>query len=208
MNTVLIVDDHSLFAEGLLVLLKNERTIDKIEVYTNPEVLLTNFEKYAGDTVIVLLDIRFEKRIINGIDICLELKQKNPSAKVIALSMHSENHYVQEMLKAGADGYLLKNASRSEITTCIDSVLDNQLYLAPSIMAMMKQNTKSEAAHADLNPREKKILEKVIEGYTSKQIADYFGISIKTVEYYRNSLFIKFEAKNIVELIKNTSDLL
>jgi DNA-binding NarL/FixJ family response regulator len=112
------------------------------------------------------------------------------------------------MRKAGADGYILKNASQASILTGIDEVLLGKKYFEEEVKSIISnaKNQKPESIEL-LNPREKKILNLVLKDNTNKKIADEMKLSIKTIEFYRNSIYTKLDVKNLLQLVQKTKEL-
>lgn len=201
MSKIIIVDDHLLFAEGLATMLQQSQ-VEVVGLFTNAQGVIQHLRTLPTD--IILLDVNLESD--NGVDLCKQWLKEVPTVKIIGLSMHHEYRYVAGMYKAGAKGYLFKNTGRREILTALEAVSRGDTYFRGEVAAILASKVISTET-IQLNPKEKKILSAVVEGKTSRHIADELGISIKTVEFYRNSLLIKFEAKNSIELVNKTRDL-
>jgi DNA-binding NarL/FixJ family response regulator len=201
MTKVIIVDDHLLFAEGLATMLQQAR-LEVVALFTTPRGVLECLRSQPVD--IILLDVDLEGD--NGVTLCKQWLQALPFLKIIGLSMHHEHRYVAGMYKAGAKGYLFKNSGRQEILDMIETVVEGGTYFEGEVATILVSKTLNTET-VELNPREKKILYSVIEGKTSRQIANELGVSIKTVEFYRNSLLVKFNVKNSIELVNKTREL-
>ena len=193
MIRILLVDDHLLFAEGLATLLQQANSSTITSSCKDASQILTAVENFKPD--IILLDINLGE--LNGISVCRTLLYHYPSLRIIALSMYHELRYVRGMKEAGAQGYLLKNVEYSQVMEAIETVYAGNTYFND----LLKAQPTSSHLTSSLNPKEKRILNGVLGGKTSRKIAEDLGISLKTVEFYRNSLFVKFDVKNVVELI-------
>lgn len=196
---VLLVDDHSIVRDGLRLLLQLN---DKLEVCgeaatleeaimmttkTSPDVVLLDFKLPDGD----------------GVNGCLRIKSLFPNIKIIILTAYAEDHIVMETIKAGADGYLLKNIESEELIKTIECVYNGDSVLDPSVTEgvfnSIKQDNEEKEISTNLSPRETKILEAISLGKTNKEIADTLSISDKTVRNYVSNIFKKINVSNRTE---------
>ena len=195
---IVILDDHQLFAEGLASMLEKEDYLHVSAVCVDTHQALNALVQHQP--AIMLVDINLGGEV-DGIALCKKILSISPTTKVLAVSAHDDYRNIAGMKKAGAWGYLLKNASRIEILEAIASVRLGQPYFKGYVAKILQNYQANQEADISLNPRETKILPMVMAGKTTKQIAECLGISIKTVEFYRGTLFVKFEVKNAIELI-------
>jgi len=155
---------------------------------------------------VVVMDIAMPD--MNGIEATRQIFADRPGAKVIALSMHSDRHFVSEMLKAGATAYLLKQCAVDELITAIKTVLKNQTYLSPCISGVVVDNFVRNTSKSDstvfshLTDREREVLQLMAEGKTSKVIAIQLNLSIKTIETHRMKIMEKLNIHTVAELTK------
>ena len=197
MIRVLIVDDHQLFAEGLATLLLQQAdTITTASICTDASQVLTSIDTCQPD--LILLDIDLGG--LDGITMCRKILFQYPALKIIAVTMHHELRYIRGMREAGAQGYLQKNAEYSQVLAAIRTVYEGGTYFEDKSERRIRQPVSADVMPT-LNPREKRILDGVVSGKTSRQISEELNISLKTVEFYRSSLFVKFDVKNVVALI-------
>lgn len=200
MTNVYVLDDHKVFIEGILMMLKKIEWLDKVEGYTEVQDFYREVvDKERKKNGILILDVNLN-RVLNGIDICKEIKKKAPDMKVIVLTLHHEKRFVHGMVKAGCDAYLLKSNSFNEIKTAITEVSKGRKYFANDVKQSLSKENKLNDVILNLNPREKRVLEAVLKGMMNSEIAETLKVSIKTVEYYRKGLYIKFGVSNAVEL--------
>ena len=136
-----------------------------------------------------------------------EIKKQNEEVKIVALTVHKRDEYILATLKAGADGYILKDASHSELVTAIKNVLSGKHYLSPEISGKVidgylagNETLKIQSAWDTLTQREREILKLIAEGYKNKEVADYLFISLKTVEKHRSNLMKKLDLHNVAAL--------
>ncbi len=133
---------------------------------------------------------------------------KCPNVKIVALSMHSDNLFVSEMLKSGASGYLLKDCDSDELIKAIRIVLSGHAYLSPAISGSVMQSfspgtqAKAKLSLDLLTPREREVLQLVVEGVPSKQIATKLNISTKTVDCHRHNIMETLNLHSVAELTK------
>jgi DNA-binding NarL/FixJ family response regulator len=155
---------------------------------------------------LVLTDLSMPR--MNGTDMIETIKKQSPKTKVIALTVHQEEEYVLATLKAGADGYLLKEASYPELLMAIRSVLKGNHYISPEISGKLisgylegRKSFKNDSLWETLTRRERGILKLIAEGYKNKEISDYLCISVKTVETHRANLMRKLDLHNTAALV-------
>ena len=203
-TTIILADDHKIVREGLRNLLNSEMGFEIIDEAENGREALKLVEEKNPD--IIILDIGMPE--LNGIEAAKKIKERSPNTKVIALSMHSDKHYVTGMLSAGASGYLLKDCAVDELVNSINTVTNNKIYLSPQISGIVvnefinsisdpeKQNT------TDLTGREKEVLQLIAEGNSTKKIAEILFISAKTVEAHRKNIMTKLNLFSVPELTK------
>ena len=206
MIRVMIADDHNMFVEGIESILDG---IDNIQVvskcYNGPEV----FEKLAHTPAdVILLDINLPG--MNGIEVCQKLSKDYPVVKVLALSMHNEESFVTEILKHGAQGYILKNTGKKELISAIETVYNGQSYFSDevtetimkSLVSQKSGGKKSSMLAPKISRREKDVLDLSVKEHTTQEIADTVFISLKTVESHRRSLLTKLGVRNTAGLVR------
>lgn len=204
MINVFIVDDHRMVIEGLQLLLQNEPRISVAGTALSGEEAI---EAIPGkDVDVVLLDINMPG--INGIDTCKQLLKVNPDLKIIAISMHKESSLIKLMLSNGARGYVLKNAGQDEVINAITLVYEGKNYLDDTVneivlkSVMNQSEQKSTNPFPSLSPREKDVLQCILDELTTNEIADRLHISFGTVETHRRNMLIKTGARNTAGLVR------
>jgi DNA-binding NarL/FixJ family response regulator len=204
--SIFIIDDHKLFVEGLCSLL-SEVPGFKIAGYSlNPLRFLEEVE--CTDPSIYLIDINMPQ--LSGVELTMKLKQKKNHARILALTMYDEYEYVEKMIKAGANGYILKSASLQELTKAIETVSCGNRFLGSDIQEMFfnkvgksqsfSNNKDRFEEEATLTKREIEILVLIAKELTTQQIADSLFISERTVETHRKNIFSKVKAKTVIGL--------
>jgi DNA-binding NarL/FixJ family response regulator len=154
---------------------------------------------------LILTDLSMPK--MNGVEAIREIKKRAPETKVLALTVHKAEEFILEVLQAGADGYILKDASSEELIMAIKSVLGGKRYLSPSVSQMViegylegRKSFTSSSPWDTLTKREREILKLIAEGHKNKEIADYLYISVKTVEKHRANLMKKLDLHSAAAL--------
>ena len=196
---VLIVEDHTLLRAGLRALLSQDPDIEIVGEADNGHDAVKMIGSLSPH--LVLTDLSMPG--MNGIEAIVDIKRRYPEVHVLVLTVHKTDEYIHESLRAGADGYILKDASHDELRIAMRSVLSGKTYLSPDISAKVingylgtdKANTPS-SPWDTLTHREREVLKLVAEGRANKFIADYFCLSVKTVEKHRSNLMKKLNLHN------------
>ena len=197
---IYLVDDHSLFREGLRFLLSGLDFVNGIFEAENGCQLLEGLKNHPVD--LVLLDIEMPK--MNGIDTAHKVQEINPNIKIIALSMYSDENYYTSMIEAGADGFLLKNSSFSEVKKTILDVCQGKSYFSAKILqSIVKKlyDKTTEDVSEKLTARETDVLRQICRGYSNPEIAEILSISKRTVDKHRENLLQKTYSKNTASLV-------
>jgi two-component system response regulator NreC len=201
---VMIADDHPLVRSGLRLLLEREGEFQVIAEATNGYEAIDLAALHKPD--VILLDVGMPR--LNGPDAAMSISQKVPSARIVMVSMHSDEAYVLRALKAGARGYLLKASPEADVLAAVRAVAAGNAYFSPSITKLLVEEYVVEARRRGvedsydlLSVREKEILQLLASGKSNRDIADLLHISISTVETHRNNIFQKLHLHNLAELI-------
>lgn len=197
---IYIIDDHSLFREGLKFLLGSSEYVSEIKEAENGSVFLENFETFKPD--VVLMDIEMPE--MNGIEATKEALSRVPDLKIIALSMHSDENFYTEMIEAGAKGFLVKNSLFSDVETAIVAVFNGQNYFSPEILSSIVTSLKRKSEHpesSELTKREIEVLIHICMGLSNSEIAEQLFISKRTVDKHRENILFKTQSKNTAELV-------
>lgn len=193
---VFIVDDHFLVIEGINSMLRDEESITLLGHAYNAEVCLTFLKHHQPD--VILMDINLTD--MSGIDLCKQVHEKYPAICIIALSSYKQLSYITKMLNNGALGYLLKNATKQEVLSAIETVLKGKQYLSMEASEMMR-NSRAEDLPI-LTRRETEVLQLIANGLTNAEMAAQLFVSPTTIDTHRKHLLEKFNAKNTAILIK------
>jgi len=196
---VFIVDDHYMVIEGIKSLLQNDPDIEFIGHASTAISCLSYLDSHEPD--VILLDINLPD--MSGIELCLEIRKKMPTVKILGLSTFNQHSFIEKMLENGAMGYVLKNATRQEISLAVRNVYNGMKYLSYEASMTLKENHGESNTDAPMvTRREKEILDMIGEGLTNPEIAEKLFISTTTVDTHRKNLLAKFKAKNTAALIK------
>ncbi len=200
---IILADDHTLFREGLLSILNSELGFNVIAQAENGREVVNLARKLKPD--VIIMDIAMPE--LNGIEATGQVLHENPDLKVVALSMHSDRHFVTGMLKAGAKGYLLKDCAGSELIKAVHEVLLDRYYISEEISTTVLNDyvgklVGESSETSELSSREREVLQLIAEGKSTQEIANILFISVKTVEAHRAKIKLKLKLNSIPELTK------
>lgn len=197
---LLVVDDHPMLRGGIVSVLGKTENIEVISEASNGKEAILRMAEQVPD--VVLMDINMDGKLdVNTTEI---ISQKWPETKVLAFSMHEEAQVIRRMLKAGAAGYLLKNASHQEMIKAIETVVSGESYYGPEVVSIMTQSLTSDGDNKEvsLSNREKEVLHYVAKEFTNQEISDTINIGVRTVETHKRNLIKKLGVKNVVGLVR------
>lgn len=197
---VLIVDDHFVVVEGIKSLLQVDPELELVGSASDGATCLRMVQQCKPE--VVLMDINLPDD--DGTLLCRKLKDLYPGVFVIGLSTFNKLSVIERMMDNGASGYLLKNASQSELSYAIHQAVKGKTFLSKDIQSTMREN-RAEFAPV-LTRREKEILVLIAEGYTNQEIAEKLFVSVTTVDTHRKNLLQKLMAKNTAALVKIAMD--
>jgi len=202
-HRILIAEDHALLREGLRSLLESDPEIEVAGEAENGREAI----RLTGMLMprLVLMDLSMPGT--NVTEAIAEIKRRYPDTKILALTVHKAEEYIRDTLKAGADGYVLKDASYTELITAVKNVLSGKTYLSPDVSEIVVSGylggNKYEGGGSVWNSvthREREVLKLIAEGHSNRHIADYLCVSIKTVEKHRSNLMKKLDLHNVAAL--------
>jgi DNA-binding NarL/FixJ family response regulator len=202
-TTVILADDHEFLRDGLKAMFKKLKDVKLVSEASNGKELLEAVVSMTPD--IVITDIKMP--IMDGVQATAIIKEKFPATKIIAFSNYDEENLIVDMINAGADGYLLKNASKKELTQAITNVLAGKAYYCDSTsrkilthFAEYKPANSRREREIHFTKREKEVLKLVCKGMTNKEIGNELDISVRTVETHRQSIQDKTGLKSAVSI--------
>ena len=200
---IVIAEDHTILREGLRALLSAKPDFSIVGEAEDGRDAIRCVGQERPD--LILMDLSMPK--MNGLEAIKEIKKLNPDTKVIVLTVHKTEEYILASLRAGADGYVLKDSTHSELEMAINNVLRGKRFLSPGISEKViggylegKTTVKTKSVWDTLTQREREILKLIAEGNKNKEIADYLCISLKTVEKHRTNLMKKLDLHNVASL--------
>jgi len=206
--SILLVDDHALFLDGLQLML-NAKSDVKIKGICKHGGEVLEYLKKDKDIDIILMDINMP--IMNGYETSIELAQHYPNIKIIALSMYVEHTNIKKMLQAGVHGYVYKNADANTLLSAIHTVMREDYYVEEEAQHILKDylNKKKDVSKGyhkfkkfELTKREKEIVSLIMEGMTNQEIATSLFLSNRTVDTHRKNVLSKLDLKNTATLVK------
>lgn len=202
---VVLAEDHTIVRKGLRSLLDAEADIEVVGEAGDGRQAVQQVGELHPD--IVLMDITMPG--LNGLEATRQIKQRYPEVQVLVLTMHATEEYIRQILRAGASGYLVKQAAVSELVLAIRAVQAGGCFLSPSISKAIVDEysrqvdaTLGEARYDRLTNREREVLQLVAEGHSSREIGETLCISVKTVEAHRASLMEKLDLHNVAEVTR------
>jgi len=202
---VLLADDHTILRAGLRMMLNAQRDIEVVGEASDGRQAIAEAQRLLPD--VIIMDITMPE--CNGIEATRQVKRILPDVRVLVLTMHENEEYLFQMLRAGASGYMLKEAADTELISAIRVVSSGRFYLSTSAQSMMvsdylqRVHTGEERdSYSALTEREREILKLVAEGYTNNQIGEQLFISPKTVDTHRTHIMDKLNLHSRAELVK------
>ncbi|HDX9576897.1 TPA: response regulator transcription factor [Bacillus pseudomycoides] len=200
--SIMLVDDHALMRAGLKLLLQKRPSLKVVGEASDGFEALRLYDNLRPD--ILILDISLPR--VDGIQVLKEVKLRYKQAKVIVLTMHEDEDYITSIMNAGASGYVPKAAVDEELYNAIDSVMDGYIYLRPKeISTMLKKvqnETDSRNPYVILSPREREVLQLLVQGFSMSEIAGELTISIKTVDTHKTRMLNKLNFSKKSELVQ------
>ena len=206
-NTILIVDDHALFREGLRAIIERNPRYEVVGEASNGREALRMAGKLKPD--LALMDISLPDR--SGLELIQELQKLSPKTRVMVVSMHSKIDYIVKAFQAGAAGYVVKESASDKLQQGIGSVLKGDYFMDTSVsrkvvkklMGLQEKEMKiTDAAYDTLTSREQEIMALVAEGFSTNEISEKLFISSKTVENHRSSIMRKLDLHSAIEIAR------
>jgi len=200
---IIIAEDHTILRAGLRSLLSARNDIEIVGEAGDGREAVRIVDKHVPD--LLLIDLSMPK--LNGMEAIKEIKSRHPGVKIIVLTVHKSEEYVTASLIAGANGYILKDASQNELILALEYVMAGKTFLSPSISDKVvdiylqnRNEGETKSVLGNLTAREREVLKLIAEGNTNKKIADHLCISMKTVEKHRANLMHKLDLRNTAAL--------
>jgi two-component system, NarL family, response regulator NreC len=200
MIRVVVADDHALVRDGLRAVLAQERDIEVVGEASDGREALSVTERTKPDVVLVDLSMP----LLNGLDVARQLAARDGGPRTILITMHVEDRYVLDALRAGVRGYVLKKQAAADVVRAIREVDAGRVYLSPGVGGAVADaiRTGKPVPEERLTLREREVLQLVAEGKTTKEIAGILNVSVKTADAHRTRLMQKLDIHDIAGLTR------
>lgn len=198
---VLLADDHAMMRDGLQALLQTAADIEVVGSVSNGREAFSRTIALKPD--VVIMDVTMPE--MNGIEAAYQIRERHPEIRIVMLSMHSSSEHVYRALEAGASGYLLKESAGEDIVSAVRAVYAGRTFMSSALESLERRSsTRSGGAGplASLSTRERQVLQLVVEGRSSAEIAALVHLSPKSVETYRSRLMKKLGIADVTGLVK------
>jgi DNA-binding NarL/FixJ family response regulator len=195
---ILIADDHGIVRSGLKLLLDRQ---SDMEVIAEAEDGIDAVEKAVAERPdIAILDVAMPR--MTGLQATHEIKRQSPDTQILILSMHDDDRYLFEALRAGASGYVLKRAADQDLVDAVRAAARGEPFLTPAAQETLIRDFLARSEPAELTPREQEVVKLIAEAHTNKEIAQLLHLSEKTVESHRANVLQKLGMRDRVELVR------
>jgi DNA-binding NarL/FixJ family response regulator len=199
MIKILIADDHQLFRQGIASLLSGEKDLSIVGEAQNGFDIINQLTIDQPD--VILMDI--EMKGMDGLEATKKIKTQFPHIIILALTMHNRSGYIKQMIKAGASGFILKDAGKKELMKAIKTVCEGNNYYSQDVMTTVMENLSHQKDEGmPLSERELEIVRLIANEHTTTEIADMLHLSKLTVETHRKNILLKLGLRNVAGLIK------
>ena len=199
---VLIAEDHGTVREGLRLILQSQSDIEIVGEAGDGKTALETAKQLLPD--VVLMDISLPS--MSGLKATKLLRECCPEVKVLALTRHKDGAYLQEMLRAGASGYVLKQSSSTELLRALREIASGNSYLDPAltgkVITVFAGGTIGNSAIASVSEREQEVLRAIALGYSNKEIAARLKLSVKTVEAHKANSMKKLDLRSRIDIVR------
>ncbi|HEX5003269.1 MAG TPA: response regulator transcription factor [Bacteroidia bacterium] len=213
---IILADDHSLFRMGMEITLQSIAAVGKVSHAKNGVELISMFQENNAD--LIFMDIRMPK--MNGIEAIRHIRKTNTEIKIIVLSMLDDRANIIRAMQSGANGYLLKNCSRSDLTEAIETVIKGGVYYSPEayekiggyskhksgLIGSRENQHNWDGVETPLSDREVQVLKLICQEYTNQEMADILFLTTKSIEGLKTGLYQKSGCKNIAGLVRFAID--
>lgn len=201
---VVLADDHKVVREGLKLLVNSQPDMEVVGEADNGRVAVALAQELHPD--VVVMDVSMPE--LNGLKATEVLKELCPEINVLALTRHTDESYLQQLLRAGAKGYVLKQSAADELVRAIRQIVVGKTYLDPEMTETLVETTigrraaSGHSADKDLSKREMEVLRDTALGYVNKEIAARLRISVRTVEVHKANAMQKMHMKSRIEIVR------
>jgi DNA-binding NarL/FixJ family response regulator len=195
-NRIIIADDHSLFRQGLKLILEDIENVEVVADVANGKELIEITGMLRPD--LIIMDINMP--MVNGIEASRLLLHENPDLKILVISMYGEEQYYNSVIENGVKGFILKDAENTELRAAVNLILNGKTYFSQELLLKLIRNRKANA-QISLTHREQEVLNLICQGFSSMEIAVKLFLSERTVESHRANLLNKTGCRNSLSLV-------
>ena len=201
---IVLADDHPIVREGLKQLVNAQPDMRVVGEAEDGEAACRAAKELSPDVVVIDLSMP----VLGGAEAAERIRGDCPGVKVLALTVHEERSYVNQLLRAGASGYVLKRAAAAELVRAVRTVAAGGTYIDPALAGSIvegyldAQHTAEHSAHGALSEREREVLVRIARGYSNKEIAAELSLSVKTVETYKGRVAEKLGLRTRVDIVR------
>lgn len=197
---ILLADDHTLVRQGFRLILLSQPDMDVVGEAGNGREAVEMARSLRPD--VVVMDVTMPD--LNGIEATRRIREISPHIRVLALSVHRDSVYVREMVRAGAEGYLLKESADTDLLAAVRAVATGHSYLSPEVSGAILRDYRKHATNPLdlLSSREREVLQLIAEGKTNKEIANTLNLSVYTVDGHRTRIMEKLNLHSVGELVR------
>lgn len=201
---ILLADDHKVMREGLRMLINAQPDMEVVGEADHGQGAIALLQKLQPD--LIVMDISMPE--LDGLEATERLQGLHPHIKILTLTRHTDKEYLQQMLKAGASGYVLKQSVSEELVRAIRAVAAGQTYVDPALTDQLvakiigKGSSRSSHAENTLSQREEEVLRCIAWGFLNKEVASHLEISVKTVEAHKAHAMQKIGMKNRIDIVR------
>jgi len=199
---IVLADDHAVMRDGLALLIDAQEDMQVVGQAEGGRAAIEQAQDLLPN--VLVLDVSMPD--LGGAPVTAEIKQACPQVRVLALTRHDDQAYMQQLLHAGADGYILKKTPALELISAIRIVSDGGTYIDPRLAGSLVERLSAPGRarmHRQLSLREEEVLRLIAWGYSNKEIAMSLGISVKTVEYYKANALEKLDLRSRAEVVRH-----
>ena len=200
---ILVADDHQVVRTGLRALLESKAGWQVCAEASNGREAVEKAGQHKPD--VAVLDIGMP--LLNGVEATRQIRKLSPQTEILILTMHDSEQLIQEVLGAGAHGYILKDDADRNLIAAVDALRRHKPYLSSRVSEAVSNATSpaqdgSNSSRSRLTPREREIVQLLAEGKSNKEVAGYLGISVKTAETHRANIMLKLDFHSLADLVR------
>jgi DNA-binding NarL/FixJ family response regulator len=197
-TTILIADDHEVVRSGLRGLLSERPGWEVVAEAADGKEAVAMALATSPDVAIV----DYSLPLLNGVEVTRQIRQRSPGTEVIIFTMHDNNNLIQDLLQAGALGYLLKSDAKHLLLTAVETVAEHKPFFTGMVSEALLQSFLTKGNDSPLTARERSVVQLIAEGHSNKKIASILNLSVKTVETHRAAAHRKLNLHSTADLVR------